>query len=109
MSSAMLADKIRSNIQEDALELLQAMDKLAERVNDPKNNLTESETSQSIDYLRSDLLRLSGDLDLLRSTNQERANPSTEMASGLSLPIIMGGLTLGVLLEKLWGSDFLTR
>lgn len=89
------------SLHRETLEIFESIEKLGDRFSDPDGQLTEAEAEQSLDYLRSDLDRLSGELKVTQGKKMEHGGQHERHDDhDLLLPVMIGGLALGALLEK---------
>ena len=107
MEAAKTTTSRYAEIYADTLDFIQSLSKVTERINRPDSLVTDSEASQSLDCLRADLTRISGDLEHLRATTSTEPEGLNQTSESWSAPVILGGLALGFFLEKPLGNDFL--
>ena len=106
MSANTATGKTVESIHADAAEIMATMDRLRERFEEPGNGIKESEAAQSIDCLRSELIRLSSELEGIQSDTSGLNAGGPRRGSNLPAPYLLGGLAVGVFLEKRSGSGF---
>lgn len=100
MEAAQISASRYAEIYRDTLDVIQTLSKVTERINRSDSLVNDSEASQSLDCLRADLSRISGDLEGLRATSRTENDGSNQASEGWSTPVILGGLALGFFLEK---------
>jgi hypothetical protein len=100
MEAAQISASRYAEIYRDTLDVIQTLNKVTERINRSDSLVTNSEASQSLDCLRADLSRISGDLEGLRATSRTENDGSNRASEAWSTPVILGGLALGFFLEK---------
>jgi hypothetical protein len=108
MEAAQISASRYAEIYRDTLDVIQTINKVTERINRPDSLVTDSEASQSLDCLRADISRISGDLEDLHATTSTEHDGASQASEAWSTPVILGGLALGFFLEKPWGNDFST-
>jgi len=94
-----------STLYQQAEEIVSTLDKLSTRFADPAHVIGDGEASQSLEYLRSDLLRLSGDLEMLKASYTRHADRTTDTRNEQKAPYLVSGVALGMVLGKLLGSE----
>ena len=100
MEAAQISASRYAEIYRDTLDVIQTLSKVTERINRSDSLVTDSEAAQSLDCLRVDLSRISGDLEDLREATSTEDDGSNQASEGWSTPVILGGLALGFFLEK---------
>ena len=105
MGSKADVGSVCSNLYQQAEEIVSTLDKLSTRFADPAHVIGDGEASQSLEYLRSDLLRLSGDLEMLKTSYTRHADRTTETSHQQKTPYLVSGVALGMVLGKLLGSE----
>lgn len=90
----------------ETMELLQSIEMLTERVNRLDSKMTDAETEQSLECLRSDLSRLSKEVETTKRADDGTAAPEDAESSNSLLPVLLGGMAVGALIEKPLGGDF---
>ena len=90
----------------ETMELIQSIDMLTERVTRLDSKMTDAEAEQSLECLRSDLSRLSEAVETTKKNERgTQATDSVENSNSV-LPILLGGMAVGALIEKPLGGDF---
>lgn len=90
----------------ETMELIQSIEMLTERVNRLDSKMTDAEAEQSIECLRSDLSRLSQNVEATKRADYGTETPGNVESSNSLVPILLGGMAVGALIEKRLGGDF---
>jgi hypothetical protein len=87
-------------LHRETIEIIESLEQLGHRFSNSNHDVTEREAQQSIEYLRCDLTRLEQDVTSIQTSNSSAEQLVAKESGSTALPLILGGLFMGVVVEK---------
>ena len=88
----------------EAEQILASVDRISTEVSSNGSTMDEAAASESVRKLRSELMRLSQHMDHIKVVAARTSDNVPIARDQWTMPLLVGGIALGLALGKLWGS-----